>query len=120
MNIIDNACHAISQKSPLDPGDQNKMLGTLTIKSQISKEYVKIHFLDDGVGIPKEDKDKIFEPYFSTKPDTHGMGKGLSVSFGIIEEHSGKINVDSEPGIGTTVTLILPIEQRKKSATSKR
>ena len=60
-----------------------------------------LHFSDNGMGMPEDVRQKIFEPFFSTK-GAHGTGLGLSVSYSIIERHAGSISVVSEPGKGTT------------------
>ena len=71
-------------------------------------KYVKINFEDTGVGIPRENLYKIFEPYFTTKPKEVGTGLGLAVVLGVIEKHNGYINVESEVGKGTKFTIYLP------------
>lgn len=69
---------------------------------------------DTGIGIPKENMDKIFEPFFSTKPVGKGTGLGLSLCFGLIEAHGGRVEIESEPGKGTEVKVILPIRESVK------
>ncbi len=64
---------------------------------------------DDGPGIPENILPHIFDPFFTTKPPGKGTGLGLAVSQGIIARHGGQILVESEPGKGTTFTVILPI-----------
>lgn len=76
------------------------------------KEYVEIRIADTGSGISREDLPKIFEPFFSTKGQK-GTGLGLAVIWGIIDNHNGTINVESEEGKGTTFTIRLPISQQK-------
>ena len=76
------------------------------------KEYVEIRIADTGCGISREDLPKIFEPFFSTKGQK-GTGLGLAVIWGIIDNHNGTINVESEEGKGTTFTIRLPISQQK-------
>ncbi len=76
------------------------------------KEYIEIKISDTGSGISKEDLSKIFEPFFSTKGQK-GTGLGLAVIWGIIDNHNGTINVDSELGEGTTFTIRLPLLQQR-------
>jgi signal transduction histidine kinase len=68
-------------------------------------------FSDTGVGIRKEDMEKIFKPFLTTKPEEKGTGLGLSVSYSIIEKHGGILEVESELGIGTAVIIDLPIRK---------
>ena len=84
--------------------------GNLTIASGRRENMLYIKIADTGVGIPPENRDRIFDAFFTTKSDVKGVGLGLSVCFGIIREHGGKIEVDSEPGAGTTFTVYMPIE----------
>ncbi|MDH5381279.1 MAG: HAMP domain-containing histidine kinase [Cyclobacteriaceae bacterium] len=63
---------------------------------------------DNGPGIPPEIKEKIFQPFFTTKPTGQGTGLGLSMSFDIVKAHGGEITVDSTPGNGATFTVTLP------------
>jgi len=72
---------------------------------------VKIEISDTGVGIQKKDLEKIFDPYFTTKPS--GTGLGLAIVHRIIEAHNGEVNVKSEQGKGTTVSIILPASEGK-------
>jgi signal transduction histidine kinase len=78
------------------------------------KECVSASFADTGVGIPQENLPKLFEPFFSTKKKGKGVGLGLSVAYGIIQEHGGSIQVQSEEGRGTTFTLELPLKTNAK------
>lgn len=76
------------------------------------KEYIQIKISDTGCGISNEDLPRIFEPFFSTKGQK-GTGLGLAVIWGIIDNHNGTINVESELGKGTTFTIRLPLTQNK-------
>lgn len=80
--------------------------GDLIISTKDMVEHVGITFKDSGSGIPQEDIDKIFFPFFTTKE--LGTGLGLAIAYRIIEEHDGKIQVHSTPGEGTTVDIMLP------------
>ena len=75
------------------------------------KKIMRVKFSDAGLGIRKEDMEKIFEPFFTTKPEEKGTGLGLSVSYSIIEKHGGRLEVESEIGLGTAVIIDLPIRE---------
>jgi len=72
-------------------------------------EAVEVLISDTGRGIPPEDIGRIFDPFFSTKPNGQGTGLGLSITYGIVASHKGTIQVASELGKGTTFTIRLPI-----------
>ncbi len=74
------------------------------------KEYLEVRIADTGQGIPKEDLPRIFEPFFTTKGE-RGNGLGLAVTWGIIDNHDGTINVESELGKGTTFIVRLPLQK---------
>jgi signal transduction histidine kinase len=95
-NIILNAVQAMPEG------------GQLIIKSQVpSPEWVAVSFMDTGVGIPEENLGRLFEPLFTTK--AKGIGLGMAVTKTLVEGHGGKIEVESEVGVGTTFTVRLPI-----------
>ncbi|MCB4756601.1 MAG: response regulator [Elusimicrobia bacterium] len=81
----------------------------LIVAVRIDGDRVIVSFRDSGCGIPVENLSKVFDPFFTTKPAGEGTGLGLSVSYGLIQDHRGKIYIDSEEGGGTTVTIELPI-----------
>ena len=81
--------------------------GKLAITSRRRDDRLQLQFKDNGMGMPEEVRQKIFEPFFSTK-GAHGTGLGLSVSYSIMERHEGSISVNSQPGNGTTFTIDLP------------
>ncbi|MCK4260615.1 MAG: hypothetical protein KAX49_16680 [Halanaerobiales bacterium] len=103
MNLIVNAAQAIKEK------------GDIYIKTWSDADNVFIQIRDTGVGIPKKNIVKIFDPGFTTKGVGVGTGLGLSICFKIIHQHSGKISVDSEQDKGTTFTIELPIENSLKA-----
>lgn len=74
------------------------------------KDYIEVRIADTGQGIPKEDLSKIFEPFYTTK-GKHGTGIGLAVTWRIIDNHGGTINVESEVGKGTTFIVHLPLKE---------
>jgi signal transduction histidine kinase/ActR/RegA family two-component response regulator len=81
--------------------------GSLLVTCRRKNGRLELHFVDNGMGMPEDVRQKIFEPFFSTK-GAHGTGLGLSVSYSIIERHSGSISVVSEPGSGANFTIDLP------------
>jgi len=86
--------------------------GTLTVRSRTNpdrRDEVLIEFIDTGTGIRQEDLPKIFEPFFTTKPPGRGTGLGLSICYGIIAEHRGRIEVESQVGVGSNFKVYLPI-----------
>jgi len=83
--------------------------GTVTIDTETDGKNVHISIHDTGAGISRENQEDVFMPFFSTKPEVSGTGLGLSVSYGIVKNHKGKITVTSSPDKGTTFILVLPI-----------
>ena len=77
--------------------------------SNPDSETIRIDITDNGIGIPEDDIPHIFQPFFSTKHDTSGIGLGLAIVHGIIKSHNGKIDVKSELGKGTTISITLPL-----------
>ena len=89
--------------------------GKLLITCRCKAERLQLHFSDNGMGMPEDVRQKIFEPFFSTK-GAHGTGLGLSVSYSIIERHLGSIGVESEPGNGSNFTVDLPAAAARRGA----
>jgi CheY-like chemotaxis protein len=84
--------------------------GRLTICSQLRGERLRLRFADTGTGMKEEVRERVFEPFYTTK-GVHGTGLGLAVSYGIIERHEGSISVESELGKGTTFYIDLPVAE---------
>jgi len=104
LNLITNA------KDAMEKGDRKK---ELTITAALIRHDgwndIEVSFRDTGKGIPEENMEKIFEPFFSTKEVGQGTGLGLSICYGIIEAHGGRIEVESKIDEGTTLRVILPV-----------
>jgi hypothetical protein len=82
--------------------------GWLTLTTECDGDTVVVQVKDTGTGIRKEDIKRIYDPFFTTKGIGRGTGLGLSVSYGIVQEHGGAIFVESAPGKGTTFQVALP------------
>lgn len=108
LNVMSNARYALNQKYP--KLHDNKILEILGEEITIENyPYVKITFYDRGIGILAEIKYKVMDPFFTTKSKGMGTGLGLSVSYGIISNHGGKIMIDSVEGEYTKVSIVLPV-----------
>ena len=112
INIISNARDALDEAGKRRGSGQEPYRKRLSISVSLDEsdggESVRVIFKDNGVGMTAAQRDKIFEPFFTTKEVGKGTGLGMSISFGIIENHKGRITVESEEGRGATVNVILP------------
>jgi two-component system, NtrC family, sensor kinase len=104
VNLILNASQAIEPD------------GIITIKTDVKNNYISIEISDSGVGIPEDVIQDIFNPFFTTHKVGEGVGLGLSVAYRMIESHNGNIDVQSEPGHGTTFTIRLPVVSANNEA----
>jgi signal transduction histidine kinase len=89
--------------------------GTLTLRTSFSDGWCKMEVKDTGCGITKENMRKLFTPFFTTKHEVKGVGLGLAVSFGIIQRHHGKIEVQSHEGEGSLFSVYLPVQREEES-----
>jgi two-component system, NtrC family, sensor kinase len=105
INLIINAAQAIERQGRI----------TLTAAKDSPAQEVVIEINDTGQGIPEKNQAKIFDPFFTTKEEGQGTGLGLSVVYGIIQQHRGNITVQSSPGRGTSFFIRLPIPGEKDS-----
>ena len=99
LNLLANAADACSHHG-----------GLITVSTWQENDNVAVAIKDSGIGIKPEDMEHIFRPFFTTKEEFKGTGLGLPVSYGIVNNHQGKIQVESQPGEGTIFTVVLPIK----------
>jgi PAS domain S-box-containing protein len=106
MNFISNAAEAMEAGG-----------GILTITTQhhLKENQISILIEDTGTGIPSRDIPKLFEPFFTTKKEGKGVGLGLSVAYGIVQDHGGSIDVKSTPGKGTRFRLVFPLKRESEN-----
>ncbi|HET6594491.1 MAG TPA: GAF domain-containing protein [Anaerolineales bacterium] len=100
LNLIHNALQAMPSGGELTIATESILRG--------GRDWIKVSVQDTGVGIPKLDQARIFEPFYTTKGDQGGTGLGLSVTYGIVTDHGGQIDVESQPGAGSKFSVWLP------------
>jgi signal transduction histidine kinase len=105
MNILVNACEAID----MDQESDRKTKGYVNIITDLADDQLQITFTDNGCGMDEETKNKLFEPFYTTKGVGEGTGLGMSISFGIIQDHKGSIDIISEVGKGSQFIISLPL-----------
>jgi signal transduction histidine kinase len=106
LNIIVNAAHAIAEV--VKDGARGK--GRITVRTRRDGDWAEIAISDTGNGIPEQIRNRVFEPFFSTKDVGKGTGQGLALAHTVVvKEHGGKIWFESEPGRGTTFFMQLPL-----------
>jgi two-component system, NtrC family, sensor kinase len=107
LNLISNGVYATREKK--GPRDGEIYKPTLTASTKSLGDHVEIRIRDNGIGIPPEVKEQMFNPFFTTKPAGEGTGLGLSISHDIIvKQHGGSIEVETQPGEFTEVRIVLP------------
>ena len=107
LNLIGNGFYAATKRQK--QGSEPNFKPTLKVSTRDLGDTIEINIRDNGVGIPQEIKDKLFQPFFTTKPTGEGTGLGLSISYDIVtQEHGGTISADSQIGEFTEFTVRLP------------
>ena len=118
INMVGNSCHATDEKRRelLEAGEGRSYMPTVRTTSRRLDDTIEVMIRDNGKGIPPEVVEKIFNPFFTTKPTDQGTGLGLAITSDIIREHGGSIRVNSSPGEFTEMIITLPTE-RSEAAT---
>ncbi len=107
LNLFSNGFYAATRRARSEPAPGYEP--TLKVTTRDLGNGVEIRVRDNGAGIPADIKDKLFQPFFTTKPTGEGTGLGLSISYDIVtQQHGGTITVDSEPGAYTEFTVTIP------------
>ena len=111
LNMVTNAGHATKERHVSEIAAGNEAFQpTIWLKTVRSNDHVEVRIRDNGTGMPPDVVEKIFNPFFTTKPTDQGTGLGLSISSDIIRRHGGNIAVESEPGDFTEMIVTLPVE----------
>jgi signal transduction histidine kinase len=106
LNLINNAFYAVNEQKIKNPISYQP---TVSVSTKKSENSVLITVSDNGGGITESIKEKIFQPFFTTKPTGSGTGLGLSLSYDIVKAHGGEIKVESKEGEGSKFIIQLPI-----------
>jgi signal transduction histidine kinase len=106
LNLINNAFFAVTEKARKNKSGYSP---EVIVKTKLVKNKIEIRIVDNGDGIPNDIKEKIFQPFFTTKPTGQGTGLGLSMSSDIIKANGGELKVETEPGKGTEFIISLEI-----------
>jgi len=116
LNILNNACYAVSEKSR-KLGNGTAYSPKLRVATVDLGDRVEVRIRDNGMGIPAEVREQIFNPFFTTKPTGQGTGLGLSISHDIVvQEHGGQLEVETEAGQYTEFVVRLPRAFRREIA----
>ncbi len=107
MNIITNGIQAAVART----GEHERVL---RVRTHCSGNEVHVTFSDNGVGMSREVMDRIYDPFFTTKPVGEGTGLGMAIVYGILQEHNASISLESTPGLGTTFQLRIPLRHRRE------
>jgi two-component system NtrC family sensor kinase len=110
INLLTNSIQAMSSRGH----------GTIWIEPEVRDARVVVTIRDDGPGIAAEVRDRIFDPFVSTKPLGQGTGLGLSICYGIVKRYDGEIRVESEPGEGATFQVVLPVHREPPQGDAER
>ncbi len=108
LNLITNAFYAVNEKAKQDYDIYEPIVTVRINRMNGNSEGVEISVADNGDGIPSKVLDKIFQPFFTTKPTGQGTGLGLSISYDIVKAHGGELKVQTSEGVGTEFTIVLP------------
>ena len=110
LNLITNAFYAVTEKRNLSAGSTGQPYEpTVSVSTKKVEDRVFISVKDNGPDIPQKVLDKIFQPFFTTKPTGQGTGLGLSLSYDIVRAHGGELRVETEEGVGSEFTIQLPV-----------
>ncbi|NVM22666.1 MAG: response regulator [Desulfobacterales bacterium] len=122
VNLIVNASDAIKEKTDIMKDRNESFRGLISITAFFKKtpeKAIEIVVKDNGVGMDADVMEKVFDPFYTTKPRGKGTGLGMSIVYGIIRDHGGSISVESREGEGTAFTITLLLEQRKAKSTAE-
>ena len=110
LNLVSNACYATDQRRRAKEEEGERFMPEMRLSTHLKEDRVEARVWDNGGGIPQENIEKIFNPFFTTKPTDQGTGLGLALSSDIARQHGGLIRVETDPGESTTMIVELPLD----------
>ena len=110
LNLVSNACYATDQRRRAKEEAGERFMPEMRLSTHLKEDRVEARVWDNGGGIPQEHIEKIFNPFFTTKPTDQGTGLGLALSSDIARQHGGLIRVETDPGESTTMIVELPLD----------
>jgi len=114
LNLVTNACYAADEKRKMlaaaDDESKKDYQPTLSLSTRLVDDHIEVHVRDNGTGIPESALERIFNPFYTTKPTDQGTGLGLSLSNDIIQQHGGEFRVETEEGEYTDMIVVLPLD----------
>lgn len=114
LNLVTNACYAADEKRKMladaDDASKKDYQPTLNLSTRLVDDHIEVHVRDNGTGIPQSALERIFNPFYTTKPTDKGTGLGLSMSSDIVRQHGGEIRVETEEGEYTDMIVVLPLD----------
>ena len=114
LNLVTNACYAADEKRKMlaaaDDASKKDFQPTLNLSTRLVDDHIEVHVRDNGTGIPESALERIFNPFYTTKPTDKGTGLGLSLSNDIVRQHGGEFRVETEEGEYTDMIVVLPLD----------
>ncbi|MXZ13767.1 MAG: HAMP domain-containing protein [Candidatus Dadabacteria bacterium] len=114
LNLVTNACYAADEKRKMlaaaDDASKKDYQPTLNLSTRLIDDHIEVHVRDNGTGIPESALERIFNPFYTTKPTDQGTGLGLSLSNDIVRQHGGEFRVETEEGEYTDMIVVLPLD----------
>lgn len=121
LNLVTNACYAADEKRKMlaaaDDASKKDYQPTLNLSTRLVDDHIEVHVRDNGTGIPESALERIFNPFYTTKPTDQGTGLGLSLSSDIVRQHGGEIRVETKEGEYTDMIVVLPLDPAANQVT---
>lgn len=121
LNLVTNACYAADEKRKMlaaaDDASKKDYQPTLNLSTRLVDDHIEVHVRDNGTGIPQSALERIFNPFYTTKPTDKGTGLGLSLSNDIVRQHGGEFRVETEEGEYTDMIVVLPLDPEASQVT---